>query len=115
MNGRLLSLWPLPGGRTAHSRFAIPLEINEPSVCNIKRNSQLADLLPLTSMIIWNEVPIKHWYCFKVVSSTLNNICNTMDNANIFGGIPILLGGDFVQIPPLIHYGNCGTTVFASL
>ena len=42
----------LPGGRTAHSRFAIPLDINEVSTCNIGKNTQLADLIRQTSLII---------------------------------------------------------------
>ncbi|XP_031101909.1 uncharacterized protein LOC116005811 [Ipomoea triloba] len=34
----------LPGGRTAHSRFAIPISINEDSTCNIKQgDSKLGD------------------------------------------------------------------------
>ncbi|XP_031124265.1 uncharacterized protein LOC116026979 [Ipomoea triloba] len=35
----------LPGGRTAHSRFAIPININEDSTCNIKPSSDLAELI----------------------------------------------------------------------
>ena len=42
----------LPCGRTAHSRFAIPLDINEVSTCNIGKNTQLADLIRQTSLII---------------------------------------------------------------
>ena len=49
----------LPGGRTAHSRFAIPIDINEVSTCNIGKNTQLADLIRQTSLIIWDEVPMQ--------------------------------------------------------
>ncbi|CAH9134582.1 unnamed protein product, partial [Cuscuta epithymum] len=35
----------LPGGRTAHSRFAIPISLNEDSTCNIKQGSPLARLI----------------------------------------------------------------------
>jgi len=42
----------VPGGRTAHSRFAIPLNIQELSVCQISKNSQLADLIRQISIII---------------------------------------------------------------
>jgi hypothetical protein len=35
----------LPNGRTAHSRFKIPLDIDESSVCDIKRGSILAELI----------------------------------------------------------------------
>ncbi|GJZ06286.1 ATP-dependent DNA helicase PIF1-like protein [Tanacetum coccineum] len=35
----------LPGGRTAHSRFVIPLELLENSTCGIKQNIHLAELM----------------------------------------------------------------------
>ncbi|KAI9121211.1 hypothetical protein K1719_008244 [Acacia pycnantha] len=35
----------LQSGRTAHSRFVIPIAVNEDSVCNINQNSFLADLI----------------------------------------------------------------------
>ena len=35
----------LEGGRTAHSRFHIPLVLTEESTCDIKQGSHLADLL----------------------------------------------------------------------
>ncbi|XP_035831981.1 uncharacterized protein LOC118481013 [Helianthus annuus] len=38
----------LTGGRTAHSRFRIPLNLNEDSVCHIKADSDVAKLLHQT-------------------------------------------------------------------
>ncbi|KAL5123852.1 hypothetical protein HKD37_02G004354 [Glycine soja] len=38
----------LPGGRTAHSRFKIPVPIFEDSTCNIHQGTQLAELLNQT-------------------------------------------------------------------
>ncbi|XP_031090969.1 uncharacterized protein LOC115995964 [Ipomoea triloba] len=35
----------LPGGRTAHSRFAIPIVLTEDSTCNITQGSHLAELI----------------------------------------------------------------------
>ncbi|XP_019199615.1 PREDICTED: uncharacterized protein LOC109193230, partial [Ipomoea nil] len=35
----------LPGGRTAHSRFSIPIAVNEDSTCNISQSSPLAQLI----------------------------------------------------------------------
>src|SRR5258705_1960212 len=46
----------LPGGRTSHSRFKIPLEISESSTCSIRHNTQLSSLLQKTDLIIWDEV-----------------------------------------------------------
>ncbi|KAG5577885.1 hypothetical protein H5410_058019 [Solanum commersonii] len=35
----------LPGGRTAHSRFKIPVDVNENFTCNISKQSSLASLI----------------------------------------------------------------------
>ncbi|CAH9098982.1 unnamed protein product [Cuscuta epithymum] len=50
----------LPGGRTAHSRFAIPLDATEDSTCHIKHGSPLARLIERTRLIIWDESPMTH-------------------------------------------------------
>ena len=42
----------LPGGRTAHSRFKIPYDLEEGVVCDIKRGSMLAELIKKTSLVI---------------------------------------------------------------
>ena len=104
----------LPGGRTAHSRFKIPLKNDINAVCNITRNSFLADLIRRTSLIIWDEVPMQHKACFEAVNRTLNDVCRTGDQ-RLFGGIPIVLGGDFAQILPVIRRGARQLTVLASI
>ncbi|XP_072088230.1 uncharacterized protein [Arachis hypogaea] len=48
----------LPNGRTAHSRFKIPLNITENSVCNIKPGSPQAMLMLKAKLIIWDEAPM---------------------------------------------------------
>ena len=45
----------LPNGRTAHSRFRIPIDVDELSMCDIKRGTKLADLIAITDLIIWDE------------------------------------------------------------
>nr|XP_043611582.1 uncharacterized protein LOC122583223 [Erigeron canadensis] len=44
----------MPGG-TAHSRFKIPLNLNNNSMCNIKQLSGTAELLRDAKKIIWDE------------------------------------------------------------
>ncbi|GJX17416.1 ATP-dependent DNA helicase PIF1-like protein [Tanacetum coccineum] len=41
----------LPGGRTAHSRFLIPLELLENNTCGIKQNTHLAELMQILLVI----------------------------------------------------------------
>ena len=42
----------LPGSRTTHSRFKIPLTVDELSTCAIKKNTHLSSLLEITSLIV---------------------------------------------------------------
>ncbi|XP_019150315.1 PREDICTED: uncharacterized protein LOC109147127 [Ipomoea nil] len=42
----------LPGGRTAHSRFVIPISVNEDSTCNISHGSPLAELIVQSKQIL---------------------------------------------------------------
>ena len=55
----IASLLP-SGGRTAHSRFKIPLNINEYSTCDIKKGTQLARLIEETCLVVWDEAPMCH-------------------------------------------------------
>ena len=103
----------LDGGRTSHSRFKIPVEdISDSSVCSIRKNTQLARLLQQTKLIIWDEVPMQHRFCFEAVDRTLRDICNC---DTLFGGIPTILGGDFAQILPVVRKGNRSQIVQACL
>jgi ATP-dependent DNA helicase PIF1 len=53
----------LPGGRTPHSHFKIPLDIKQNSMYNTKKNTHLSKLIIQASLIIWDEAPINHSYC----------------------------------------------------
>ena len=48
------------GTRLAHSRFKIPIPINETSVCNIKAQSDTAKLMRKVKLITWDEVMMSH-------------------------------------------------------
>ena len=51
----------LPGGRTAHSMFSIPVDgLCEDSVCNINKNSKQALMLQQVHLIIWDEAVMQH-------------------------------------------------------
>ncbi|GJY59653.1 DNA helicase [Tanacetum coccineum] len=64
----------LPSSRTAHSRFKLPLDLNDSSVCSVKKNTQLAKL-------------------------TLKDILDTP--TKLFGVKTVMLGGDFRQTFPV--------------
>ena len=99
----------LPGGRTAHSRFKIPLNVTEDSICDIKKGTMLAELLIKTDLIIWDEAPMSHRHTFETLDRTLRDLLsteNSLASEKPFGGKTILLGGDFRQILPVIPHGT---------
>ncbi|KAF7138016.1 hypothetical protein RHSIM_Rhsim07G0256200 [Rhododendron simsii] len=102
----------LVGGRTAHSTFCIPLDVMENSICVFSKQSIQAELFRQTTLIIWDEVPMQHKYCVEAVDRTLRDICNC---EKPFGGITVVLGGDFRQILPVITKGVREQIVNASL
>nr|GEY14846.1 hypothetical protein [Tanacetum cinerariifolium] len=99
----------LSGGRTAHSRFAIPINIHEESFCSINPNSDLAALIKKAKLIIWDETPMIHKHCFEALDRTLRDILRLSDPSNeekLIGGKVVVFGGDFRQILPVIPKGN---------
>ncbi|CAN1189510.1 ATP-dependent DNA helicase PIF1 [Linum perenne] len=85
----------LPDGVTAHSRFKIPLEIDNLSTCMVKKGSEVAELLKSATLIVWDEAP--------------------RENYLPFGGKVVLLGGDFRQFLPVVPNGSRADNINASL
>lgn len=82
----------LQGGRTAHSRFGIPIAVNEYTTCNISAGSHQAELIKEASLIIWDEAPMMSKYCFETLDRTMRDILKC---DKVFGGKVVVLGGDF--------------------
>ncbi|KAJ1686117.1 hypothetical protein LUZ63_017507 [Rhynchospora breviuscula] len=99
----------LEGGTTAHSRFKIPVDVADMKTCDIKQGTHLAELIQHTSLIIWDEAPMNHKSCFEALDITLRDIMGLISNERkhkIFGGITVVLGGDFRQTLPIIAGGS---------
>lgn len=64
----------LPGGRTAHSRFKLPLTLSDTSVCEISKGSTLATLIDKTDLIIWDKAPMAHRQAFETLDRTLRDL-----------------------------------------
>ena len=90
----------LPGGCTAHSMFKIPIDgISSSSICCIPKNSMRADLMRAAKCIVWDEIVPQHRYAIEALDRTLRDL---RDNDNTFGGITLLMGGDFQQTLPVL-------------
>ena len=103
----------LIGGRTAHYMFKIPVEgLDEASLCKIPKESQHADLLRATRLIIWDEITMQHRNAPEALDRTLHDI---HDDDRPFGGITVVFGGDFQQILPVVPKGSREDIVSATI
>jgi ATP-dependent DNA helicase PIF1 len=62
-------------------------------------------LIQQTFLIIWDEAPFNHKYCFEALDHTLRDILidsNAAAQNNLSGGITVVFGGDFQQTLPVI-------------
>ncbi|KAF8109202.1 hypothetical protein N665_0101s0031 [Sinapis alba] len=104
----------LPGGRTAHSRFGIPLSPAEFSTCNMTHGTDQANLVKEASLIIWDEAPMMSKHCFEALDRSLIDIVGRKSDKP-FGGKVVVFGGDFRQVLPVINGAGRADIVLASL
>ena len=104
----------LPGGKTAHAMFKIPLQLDcsESPACNISRNSDKASVLRDCSLIIWDECTMAHRKAIEAVNRTLQDVrrCNQP-----MGGVTMLFCGDFRQTLPVVPRGTRANEINACL
>lgn len=104
----------LPGGKTAHSMFKIPidLDISEHPVCGISRNCDKAKILRDCCLIIWDECTMAHRKAVEAVDRTLRDI---RQNDQLMGGVTMLFCGDFRQTLPVVPRGTKADEIRACL
>ncbi|XP_047085208.1 ATP-dependent DNA helicase PIF1-like [Lolium rigidum] len=103
----------MPGGRTAHSRFKIPLRIDEGAICGFTKQSGTAKLLQAASLIIWDEASMTKRQAVEALDKSMRDI---MDRPDLpFGGKTVVFGGDFRQVLPVVRKGTRAQIVDASL
>ncbi|XP_019265712.1 PREDICTED: uncharacterized protein LOC109243256 [Nicotiana attenuata] len=93
----------LPGGRTAHSYFKFPINVDEKFSCNISKQSSLACLIRDAKLIVWDEVSMAKKNMIEALDSLLKDL---MDTNMLFGGKVIIFGGDFRQTLPVVRSGK---------
>ena len=95
----------LPGGLTAHSTFKLPLGPGavSGSTCNIKAESQRADVLEQAGVFIWDECPMSSKYTSEGLDLTLRDF---MNNDLPFGGKTVLFSGNWRQCGPIVKFGT---------
>ncbi|CAN1332163.1 ATP-dependent DNA helicase pif1 [Linum perenne] len=108
----------MEGGRTAHSKFHIPIKLTETSTCDIFHGTEVAELIQQASLIIWDEAPMAHKFCMEALDRTLRDLLQVhpTDSEELpFGEVSVVFGGDFRQILPVIKKGTRSEIISASL
>ncbi|XP_075092004.1 uncharacterized protein LOC142172125 [Nicotiana tabacum] len=93
----------LPGGRTAHSRFKITIDIDKNFSYNISKQSSTASLIRDAKLIVCDEVSMAKKRMLDVFDLLLKDL---MDTNILFGGKVVVFGGDFRQTLPVVRNGN---------
>ncbi|XP_027076803.1 uncharacterized protein [Coffea arabica] len=100
----------LPGGRTAHSRFKISIDISDGGTCRISKQSSLVTLIKESKLIIWDETPMSKRAAIEALDDMLRDI---MNSNKIFGEKVVVFGGDFRQTLLIVRSGTKAETINA--
>jgi ATP-dependent DNA helicase PIF1 len=103
----------MPGERTSHSRFKIPLNIDEGGYCSFTKQSGTAKLLCEASLILWDEASMTKRHAIEALDINLHDILDKEDLS--FGGKTVVFVGDFRQTLPVVRKGSRAQIVDASL
>ncbi|KAG5626225.1 hypothetical protein H5410_011443 [Solanum commersonii] len=101
-----------PGGRTTHSCFKLPIEIDGNFSCNISKQSSLASLIQDAKLIVWDEISMAKKEMIEALDLLLKDL---METNILFGGKVIVFSGDFRQTLHVIRGGKREDFVSASL
>ena len=71
----------------------------------------IVDQIKATDVLIWDEISMSSTRIFNIVNLLHQNVHN---NALPFGGIQVILGGDFYQLKPIPSVLDSGEPVYNS-
>ena len=87
-------------GRTFHSRMKAPLKPDQDSTLAITPQSNLAELIRLSKLLLIDEATMLDRYLLEACDRTLRDILQKPDVP--FGGKILILAGDFRQCLPVV-------------
>jgi hypothetical protein len=103
----------MPGGRTAHSRFKIPLNIKEGDVRRFTKQSGTSKMLRRSSLILWDEATTTKRQAIEALDKRMRDI---MDRPDLpFGGKTVVFGGDFRQVLSVVRKGTRAQIINSTL
>ena len=102
----------LLGGQTVHSSFKIPLNCDFTSVSHIKYQTKLGEQVRKLDCVIWDEAPMQSKDVLETLDRSFRFLRGRPDEP--FGGITMLLAGDWRQILPVVKNGERPSIVAAT-
>jgi hypothetical protein len=103
----------MPGGSTSHSRFKIPLNLEEGKSCSFTKQSGTTKLLRKASLILWDEATMTKRQAIEALDRSMRDIMECRDRP--FRGKTTVFGGDFRHVLPVVRKGSQGQIIDASL
>ena len=99
-------------GTTIHSWSGIGIkdELSDRDLTNLSRKQFLADRLKDTAVLVIDEISMLHAKQLNLVSQVLKYV---RKNDKAFGGIQVVVAGDFFQLPPIGSKGESNREKFA--
>lgn len=99
-------------GTTIHSWSGIGIkdELSDRDLANLSRKQFLADRLKDTAVLIIDEISMLHAKQLNLVNQVLKHV---RKNDAAFGGIQVVVAGDFFQLPPIGSKGESNREKFA--
>ncbi len=99
-------------GTTIHSWSGIGIkdELSDRDLANLSRKQFLADRLKDTAVLIIDEISMLHAKQLNLVNQVLKYV---RKNDKPFGGIQVVVAGDFFQLPPIGSKGETNREKFA--
>ena len=99
-------------GTTIHSWSGIGIkdELTDRDLTNLSRKQFLADRLKDTAVLIIDEISMLHAKQLNLVNQVLKHV---RKNEKAFGGIQVVVAGDFFQLPPIGSKGESNREKFA--
>lgn len=99
-------------GSTIHSwvGMGIKQRVTDKDLANLKKQKSIRDKFNKTKVLIIDEISMLHR---EQLNSIHHILSYCMDSNAAFGGIQVILTGDFFQLPPIGEYGEQSKDKFA--
>lgn len=98
--------------RLFHVKLPLDDQFKPCAVCNIRSETQRADLIWKCDLLIWDVLPMAHRPCVEALDRTLRDLLRV---DTLFGGNIVFFNGDWRQIGSKVKFGPPADTADAAV